>query len=186
MKIEYQESWWWNFIIVCKLKMKGNVTTGILAADESTGTMGKRLANCGLENTEDNRQLTISMIVHHWSSSIICIITRPRPAFDRLGLGGLSCVHFCGAQLGREISNLPSFCPSNFPTLQWHCRGCWVSPTEGRLCSQETGFSIGETYWHRQPPNDLHLNLPAKGFIWPPSKPNTHKSCLNCPGQQID
>merc|ERR1712168_430384 len=29
---------------------------GILAADESTGTMGKRLANCGLENTEDNRR----------------------------------------------------------------------------------------------------------------------------------
>jgi len=29
---------------------------GILAADESTGTMGKRLANCGLDNTEDNRR----------------------------------------------------------------------------------------------------------------------------------
>jgi len=29
---------------------------GILAADESTGTMGKRLANCGLENTEENRR----------------------------------------------------------------------------------------------------------------------------------
>jgi fructose-bisphosphate aldolase class I len=29
---------------------------GILAADESTGTMGKRLATCGLENTEDNRR----------------------------------------------------------------------------------------------------------------------------------
>ncbi|XP_071515903.1 fructose-bisphosphate aldolase-like [Panulirus ornatus] len=29
---------------------------GILAADESTGTMGKRLAGIGLENTEDNRR----------------------------------------------------------------------------------------------------------------------------------
>lgn len=29
---------------------------GVLAADESTGTMGKRLANIGLENTEDNRR----------------------------------------------------------------------------------------------------------------------------------
>ena len=29
---------------------------GILAADESTGTMGKRLAACGLENTEENRR----------------------------------------------------------------------------------------------------------------------------------
>merc|ERR1712183_133134 len=29
---------------------------GILAADESTGTMGKRLANIGVENTEDNRR----------------------------------------------------------------------------------------------------------------------------------
>jgi len=29
---------------------------GILAADESNGTMGKRLANIGLENTEDNRR----------------------------------------------------------------------------------------------------------------------------------
>jgi len=29
---------------------------GILAADESTGTMGKRLANINLENTEDNRR----------------------------------------------------------------------------------------------------------------------------------
>ncbi|XP_064113353.1 fructose-bisphosphate aldolase-like [Macrobrachium nipponense] len=29
---------------------------GILAADESTGTMGKRLSNIGLENTEENRR----------------------------------------------------------------------------------------------------------------------------------
>lgn len=29
---------------------------GILAADESTGTMGKRLANIGVENTEDHRR----------------------------------------------------------------------------------------------------------------------------------
>lgn len=29
---------------------------GILAADESTGTIGKRLASCGAENTEDNRR----------------------------------------------------------------------------------------------------------------------------------
>ena len=29
---------------------------GILAADESTGTIGKRLATIGLENTEDNRR----------------------------------------------------------------------------------------------------------------------------------
>ena len=29
---------------------------GILAADESTGTMGKRLAAIGLENTEENRR----------------------------------------------------------------------------------------------------------------------------------
>ena len=29
--------------------------TGILAADESTGTMGKRLASVGQENTEENR-----------------------------------------------------------------------------------------------------------------------------------
>jgi len=30
---------------------------GILAADESTGTMGKRFANIGVENTEENRRL---------------------------------------------------------------------------------------------------------------------------------
>ena len=29
---------------------------GILAADESTGTMGKRFANIGVENTEENRR----------------------------------------------------------------------------------------------------------------------------------
>lgn len=29
---------------------------GILAADESVGTMGKRLANIGLDNTEENRR----------------------------------------------------------------------------------------------------------------------------------
>lgn len=29
---------------------------GLLAADESTGTMGKRLANIGVENTEENRR----------------------------------------------------------------------------------------------------------------------------------
>ena len=31
------------------------VCSGILAADESTGTMGKRLAGLGLENVEENR-----------------------------------------------------------------------------------------------------------------------------------
>ena len=30
--------------------------TGILAADESTGTMGKRFDNIGVENTEENRR----------------------------------------------------------------------------------------------------------------------------------
>ena len=30
--------------------------TGILAADESTGTIGKRLASIGTENNEDNRR----------------------------------------------------------------------------------------------------------------------------------
>jgi len=30
---------------------------GILAADESTGTMGKRLANIGVENSEENRRI---------------------------------------------------------------------------------------------------------------------------------
>jgi len=30
---------------------------GILAADESTGTMGKRFANIGVENTEENRRI---------------------------------------------------------------------------------------------------------------------------------
>lgn len=29
---------------------------GILAADESVGTMGKRLADIGVENTEENRR----------------------------------------------------------------------------------------------------------------------------------
>lgn len=29
---------------------------GILAADESVGTMGKRLSDIGLENTEENRR----------------------------------------------------------------------------------------------------------------------------------
>ncbi len=29
---------------------------GILAADESTGTMGKRFKNIGVENTEENRR----------------------------------------------------------------------------------------------------------------------------------
>ena len=29
---------------------------GILAADESTGTIGSRLASIGVENTEDHRQ----------------------------------------------------------------------------------------------------------------------------------
>lgn len=29
---------------------------GILAADESVATMGKRLADIGLENTDDNRR----------------------------------------------------------------------------------------------------------------------------------
>lgn len=29
---------------------------GILAADESTGTIGKKFASIGVENTEDNRR----------------------------------------------------------------------------------------------------------------------------------
>ena len=32
------------------------IQKGILAADESEGTMGKRFANIGVENTEENRR----------------------------------------------------------------------------------------------------------------------------------
>lgn len=50
---------------------------GILAADESTGTMGKRLADIGLENTDDNRRKyrqllftsdKVTIIVHCYNS----------------------------------------------------------------------------------------------------------------------
>ncbi|KAF1584683.1 UNVERIFIED_CONTAM: Fructose-bisphosphate aldolase 2, partial [Eudyptes robustus] len=39
--------------IAAKITQPGK---GILAADESTGTIGKRLASVNLENTETNRQ----------------------------------------------------------------------------------------------------------------------------------
>ena len=74
----YQESYLWitMMIIDCvQVEKLGKCDgSGILAADESTGTMGKRLANCGLENTEDNRQFIISFIYLRspsspWSSS---------------------------------------------------------------------------------------------------------------------
>ncbi|KOB74722.1 Fructose-bisphosphate aldolase [Operophtera brumata] len=38
---------------------------GILAADESTGTMGKRLQDIGVENTEENRRVFGSDPMHH-------------------------------------------------------------------------------------------------------------------------
>jgi hypothetical protein len=41
--------------ILLKFFLPGHVCAGILAADESTGTMGKRLAGLGLENNEENR-----------------------------------------------------------------------------------------------------------------------------------
>merc|ERR1719290_438050 len=51
---------------------------GILAADESTGTMGKRLAGCGLENTEENRrnyrELLFSSDGDKMSSAISAVI----------------------------------------------------------------------------------------------------------------
>ena len=42
---------------------------GILAADESTGTMGKRLASINLENTEQNRhdyRLMLATEIRRW------------------------------------------------------------------------------------------------------------------------
>ena len=36
--------------------------TGLLAADESTGTIGKRFAAIGLENSEDNRRAYRSLL----------------------------------------------------------------------------------------------------------------------------
>jgi len=51
---------------------------GILAADESTGTIGKRLASCGQENTEDNRrdyrELLFSSDAEAFSSAISGVI----------------------------------------------------------------------------------------------------------------
>lgn len=46
---------------------------GILAADESTGTMGKRLANIKLENTEDNRRSYRQLLFTTDSSVNKCI-----------------------------------------------------------------------------------------------------------------
>lgn len=42
----------------CAWHTKKTVTTGkgILAVDESTATIGKRLASIGVDNTEENRQ----------------------------------------------------------------------------------------------------------------------------------
>lgn len=45
---------------------------GILAADESTGTAGKRLASIGLENTEENRRNYRELLFS--ASSIINIL----------------------------------------------------------------------------------------------------------------
>jgi len=36
---------------------------GILAADESTPTIGKRFADIGLENTEENRRISRQVII---------------------------------------------------------------------------------------------------------------------------
>ena len=38
------------------LSCSGLIGKGILAVDESTNTIGKRLASIGVDNTEENRQ----------------------------------------------------------------------------------------------------------------------------------
>lgn len=38
------------------LRCSGIIGKGILAVDESTNTIGKRLASIGVDNTEENRQ----------------------------------------------------------------------------------------------------------------------------------
>ena len=38
---------------------------GILAVDESTKTIGKRLADINVENTEENRQSISWYVIHH-------------------------------------------------------------------------------------------------------------------------
>ena len=40
---------------------------GLLACDESTGTVGTRLESIGLENNEDNRRIvSLKSVYHHW------------------------------------------------------------------------------------------------------------------------
>lgn len=46
---------------------------GILAADESTGTMGKRLAGIGVENTEENRRLYRQLLFTSGAEMSQCI-----------------------------------------------------------------------------------------------------------------
>ena len=43
---------------------------GILAADESTGTIGKRFAPIGVENIQDNRRRYVYMAIHIQYTSI--------------------------------------------------------------------------------------------------------------------
>lgn len=45
-----------SFLFLCTCALLLSIGKGILAVDESTNTIGKRLASIGVDNTEENRQ----------------------------------------------------------------------------------------------------------------------------------
>jgi hypothetical protein len=49
---------------------------GILAVDESTKTIGKRLQGIGIENTEENRQAYRGIVLFFLLKSILVVLTR--------------------------------------------------------------------------------------------------------------
>lgn len=96
--ISHLDSWWWRLHfpgvgiylhailptmshgpyteeLIQNAKAIGATGKGILAADESTGTIGQRFAGIGAENTEENRrkyrQLLFKAKGEHYSSATI-------------------------------------------------------------------------------------------------------------------
>jgi len=103
---------------------------GILAADESTGTIGKRFASIGIENVEPNRRAYRDMLFGtpdlggHISAAILYDETIRQPALD-----GTSAPRTSPSTPARRSPRGSTGCASGSPSTSRSERG---SPSGGR------------------------------------------------------
>jgi hypothetical protein len=110
---------------------------GILAADESGGTMGKRFANIGVENTEENRRK------YRYSMTPASIIIRILKHYLKLKVFYLFSIK-CTLLMDKTF---PCFSPGNFcsqwPKTSW--RASLESSSSMRLSSRRMTMARGSS-----------------------------------------